>query len=172
MTDRDPEPRGRERASSRSSAASSRTRSSLRLLVVETCEHRFAKTLSLLSSIPGERYLIDWHDSAEPAVATIVSGEHDLYLIDAALGVDLCTELVLLASTSGGGPVIVLAEPAERELLRHAKAAGAIGYLCKRHMGAAALERAIRAVVRQRSPLPRTVMADDGGARPRPWRSA
>lgn len=122
-----------------------------RLLFIETRDRRFYPLVDLLSRIESQRYVIDRVDDAARARALLAKNAHDLCLVDSALGAKACIDLVLTASESARAPVLVLAEPAEQKFLRDARIAGAVGYICLRHLSSATLERAIRTLVKRRA---------------------
>jgi DNA-binding NarL/FixJ family response regulator len=136
------------------------------VLVVEGCGKAFARTLDILSAAEGSHYKVDWVAGASAAREQIRRAEHDLYLIDAGLGMPEALELLRFgAGRDQHPPMILLTDGPGREQARAALAAGATAYLLKEQASSAALERAIRSTLAERaSRAARTADEEQPGA--------
>jgi diguanylate cyclase (GGDEF)-like protein/PAS domain S-box-containing protein len=133
------------------------TQPRLRILLVDDDEDDYVLTRSVLIQVYGDRVVLDWVSAYEPARNVLVSGNHDLCLMDYHLGAR--TGLELLQETTALGcriPIILLTGNDDRDVDVKAMEAGAADYLVKGQFGERLLERAIRyamgfAVERQRT---------------------
>ncbi len=127
--------------------------SAVKVLLVDDDEDDYVLTRDRFSEIQGARFELDWVASYDAALEAIAHNQHDVYLLDYRLG--KCSGLELLRQAVANGckaPMILLTGQGDHEIDVEAMKAGAVDYLEKGHLGAYALERAIRyAIERKRA---------------------
>ncbi len=125
----------------------------IRVLLIDDEQEHFEITRALLSSAEHTSFDLDWVVSYKDAIATVATGEHDVYLVDYFLedrtGLDLVREVQRLELSR---PVIMLTGKGDRNVDLEAMRAGAADYLVKGRIDPQTLERSIRyALERQRA---------------------
>ncbi len=123
----------------------------IRLLLVEDDEDDYIITRDLLEDIFSGQYRLDWARDLESARQQLASNQHDVCLMDYALGpedgVSLLKEAPLLGFT---GPIIMLTGQDDERLDEEALSAGAVDYLVKNILTQSRLARAIRYAIARR----------------------
>jgi signal transduction histidine kinase len=118
---------------------------SVRVLLIEDDEDDYILTRDALRSIGAERMVLDWVSTPAQALTAMVSGRHDVCLLDYRLGEMTGLELLEQARRQGWqGPVILLTGVGDNELDHSALEAGAADFLVKSQLTATLLERSIR----------------------------
>ena len=132
----------------RPSAASAPTR----ILLVDAIEEDVVLVRDLLARAEHGTYLLEHATDAQDALAKLLSGGHDVALIEQGLKGDDCLSFARAVGRRGlATPLIVLSEGAAPGLDLAAIDAGAADYLDKEELAVERLERAIRmALARQR----------------------
>ena len=82
--------------------------SPLRILLIDDDEHTFVITRELLTTISGRAVELDWASEAADGLAGILSGQHDIYLLDYRLGPDDGIEVLSRAREAGCRDLILL----------------------------------------------------------------
>ncbi len=119
--------------------------SPLRILLIDDDEHTFVITRELLTSISGRPVELDWASEAADGLAGILSGQHDLYLLDYRLGPDDGIEVLGKAREAGSRtPVIILTGQADPTIDQRALESGATDYIAKDVYDVTRLEHSIR----------------------------
>jgi diguanylate cyclase (GGDEF)-like protein/PAS domain S-box-containing protein len=117
----------------------------LRILLVDDDEDDYILTHAVLNEFYGDQIDVEWISSYEPAKEALLSGRHELCLLDYHLGAR--TGLELLRETTSKGcttPVILLTGNDDWQTDVEAMQAGAADYLIKGQFGTCLLERSIR----------------------------
>ncbi len=117
----------------------------LRILLVDDDEDDYILTHAVLNECYGDQVEVEWVSSYEPAKAALLSGRHEICLLDYHL--DARTGLELLRETTSRGcttPVILLTGHNDWNTDVEAMEAGAADYLVKGQFGTCRLERSIR----------------------------
>jgi PAS domain S-box-containing protein len=121
---------------------------SLRILLVEDDQDDFILVRDALRELRNEQLTLEWVEDAEAAIEAMVSGLHDVCLLDYRLGTYTGLELMEQARRRGAQlPIILLTGQSDTELDRQALAAGASDFLVKSQMTPVLLERSIRYAV-------------------------
>ncbi|HEX7546991.1 MAG TPA: histidine kinase dimerization/phospho-acceptor domain-containing protein, partial [Gemmatimonadaceae bacterium] len=116
----------------------------LRVLLVGNEEEDVALFRDLVAKMPG-RIELEWAGTFEAGLKAMSAGRHDAHLVDARLGARSGIDLLRAYRESGGtGPVILIADDAERTEDLAAGESGAAGYLVRDRLDATLLERSIR----------------------------
>jgi two-component sensor histidine kinase/CheY-like chemotaxis protein len=119
--------------------------SPVRVLLVDDDEDDYVIARDLLAMVTSPKCVLEWRNTYDAGLATILENRHDVYLLDYALGAHDGIELVRAAvQNKVTGPVLLLTAHDDSELDVQAAAAGATDYLVKSHMTAPLLGRAIR----------------------------
>ena len=120
----------------------------IRVLLVDDDEDDYVMTRDLLAELGRGAFLLDWVSSYEEARATVIRGEHDVYLLDYRLGERSGLDLLREAGEEGrGAPMILLTGQGGDEVDAEAMKAGAADYLIKGRLEATLLGRSIRYAV-------------------------
>jgi diguanylate cyclase (GGDEF)-like protein/PAS domain S-box-containing protein len=117
----------------------------LRILLVDDDEDDYVLTHAVLNECYGDRVEVEWVSSYEPAKEALLSGRHELCLLDYHL--EARTGLELLRETMSRGcttPIILLTGNDDWNTDVEAMEAGAADYLVKGQFGTCLLERSIR----------------------------
>ncbi len=117
----------------------------LRILLVDDDEDDYILTHAVLNEFYGDQVDVEWVSSYDPAREALLSGRHELCLLDYHLGAR--TGLDLLRETTSKGcttPVILLTAHDDLQTDVEAMKAGAADYLIKGQFGPCVLERSIR----------------------------
>ena len=123
----------------------------VRVLLIDDDPEDHLITKALLEDLPGHPFVLDWVDDYDRGLASILSGSHDVYLLDYRLGAR--DGIKLLAEARVGNPnaaVILLTGQGEYEIDRLATEAGAADYLEKDRLDSILLERSIRHAILQK----------------------
>jgi len=123
----------------------------IRVLLIEDDEDDYVLARDLLSEIPDQRFVLDWERTFEDGLASLLSGQHEVALVDYRLGARNGIEL-LRAALEGGcqAPIILLTGSGQHQIDLEAMEAGAADYLVKASLQANALERSIRYAIQRR----------------------
>jgi two-component sensor histidine kinase/CheY-like chemotaxis protein len=117
----------------------------VRVLLVDDDEDDYVIARDLLARVTNPTCVLEWRDTYDGGLVTVLENRHDVYLLDYALGAHDGIELVHAAAQNDvTGPVLLLTAHDDAELDVMAAAAGATDYLVKSHMTAPLLGRAIR----------------------------
>jgi signal transduction histidine kinase len=117
----------------------------VRVLLVDDDEDDYFLTRDLFTDFDHDGFELEWVATYAEALAAMLRGGHDVYLLDYRLGARTGLDLLREAAQRGfRGPVIMLTGQEEREIDVEAMRAGAADYLVKNHLEAALLERSIR----------------------------
>jgi PAS domain S-box-containing protein len=128
--------------------------SPLRILLIDDDEHTFVITRELLTSISGRAVELDWASEAADGLAGILSGQHDLYLLDYRLGPDDGIEVLSKARDAGcRAPIIILTGQADPAIDQRALESGATDYIAKDVYDVTRLEHSIRYAIERQALL-------------------
>ncbi|MFY0570920.1 response regulator [Archangium lansingense] len=117
----------------------------IRILLVEDDEDDFVLTRDALRTISRGRMVLEWVDNGEQALAELMTGRHDVCLLDYRLGANTGLELLARMRRQGWlGPVILLTGMEDETLDEQALKAGAADFLDKSQLSPTLLARAIR----------------------------
>ncbi|MCY1081418.1 response regulator [Archangium lansingense] len=117
----------------------------IRILLVEDDEDDFVLTRDALRTISRGRMVLEWVDNGEQALAELMTGRHDVCLLDYRLGANTGLELLERMRRQGWlGPVILLTGMEDETLDEQALKAGAADFLDKSQLSPTLLARAIR----------------------------
>ena len=106
--------------------------SRLRILLVDDDEDDYILTHAVLNEVYGDQLDVEWISSYEPAKEALLSGRHELCLLDYHLGARTGLELLREAITRGcATPVILLTGNDDWDTDVEAMEAGAADYLIK-----------------------------------------
>src|SRR5688572_13196317 len=120
----------------------------LKVLLIEDDEDDYVLTTDLLKEVKRTEYQITWIGRYSNAMPAMISGDHDVCLIDYRLGEGDGISLIREARTNGCKmPMILLTGQGHADVDLAADAAGACDYLVKSEIDAHILERAIRYAV-------------------------
>lgn len=123
----------------------------LKILLVDDDEDDYIITRDLLAEIKGNSFHLDWVETYQTALETIVRNQHDVYLIDYRLGerngLELLSEVIARGSTA---PLILLTGQGDRVVDVEAMRRGASDYLVKGAIDAPSLERSIRYAIERK----------------------
>jgi diguanylate cyclase (GGDEF)-like protein/PAS domain S-box-containing protein len=121
----------------------------LRVLLVEDDEDDFIITRGMLRAQQRVSYDIDWTQSYDSALATIVEARHDLYVVDYRLGQHTGLDLIRDAwGSDPQAPVILLTGQDDYQVDLEATQLGVTDYLVKGSIDPQSLERTIRYAMR------------------------
>ena len=119
--------------------------SPIRLLLIDDDEEDYILARDLLSELVEIDFQLDWLADADQAVAAILAGRHDLYLVDYSLGARDGLSVIREAVAGGAAaPIILLTGRDERAIDLDAMQAGASDFLEKWRLNPTLLERSIR----------------------------
>jgi diguanylate cyclase (GGDEF)-like protein/PAS domain S-box-containing protein len=121
------------------------SRLALRILLVDDDEDDYVLTHAVLNECYRDQVDVEWVSSYEPAKEALLSGRHELCLLDyhlgARTGLELLRETISMGCTT---PVILLTGNDDWSTDVEAMEAGAADYLIKGQFGICLLERSIR----------------------------
>lgn len=123
----------------------------IKVLLVDDDEEDYLLTRDLLDEAGPSRYRVSWVDNRSAAIAALITGDHDVCLLDYRL--DGCTGLEILSEAQSVGcpvPVIMLTGMADEAIDIAAMRAGAAEYLVKGRIDRELLERTIRYAIRHK----------------------
>jgi len=119
--------------------------STIRVLLVDDERADSILTKETFAEIKWSAFVMDWADTFEKGLVSILRQEHDVYLIDYRLGGRDGLELLRTAIAKGCmAPMILLTGLDDHEVDMEAMKAGAMDYLVKGELSPALLERSIR----------------------------
>ena len=117
----------------------------VRVLLIEDDEDDYILTSDKLTEAQDIAVTLDWVNSYDTGLATILQQQHDVYLLDYHLGEKTGLELLNAALAQDViAPIILLTGQGDREIDMQAMDQGAADYLVKGHINAGILERSIR----------------------------
>jgi diguanylate cyclase (GGDEF)-like protein/PAS domain S-box-containing protein len=124
----------------------------IRILLIDDDEDDHVLTRETLAECYREGFQLDWAIDHRSGLSALLSGCHDVCLLDYRLGERTGVDLLRLAVENGcRTPVIVLTGQGERWVDIEAMQTGAVDFLVKGQFGPSLLERSIRyALERQR----------------------
>ncbi|MGC1508919.1 histidine kinase dimerization/phospho-acceptor domain-containing protein, partial [Ketobacter sp.] len=123
----------------------------IKLLLVEDDEDDYIITRDLLDDIFSRRYRLDWASDLETARKQLSANQHDVCLMDYALGPEDGVSLLKEATALGfSSPIIMLTGQDDERLDEEALSAGAVDYLVKSNLTQSRLARAIRYAIARR----------------------
>lgn len=98
-----------------------------------------------LKAFRRERFQMEWQETFEGGLERLLSGEHEVCLLDYKLGPRDGLELIRLAKEAGCGvPIVFLTAESSSDIDIEAMNAGALDYLVKGEISPSNLERSIR----------------------------
>lgn len=116
----------------------------VRILLVDEEPAEYMHVAHIAAAIERDHF-VSWCDQPESALATMLSDEYDIILLDCERGPEQARQLLKSAITSEcKTPIIVMTEVLDTEFDRLAIASGAADYLVKSELDAAQLERSVR----------------------------
>ena len=122
-----------------------------RILLVDDDEDDSVLVRDLLSDAFGDAVKLDWVDTFDDGLAAMLSGLHDVHLVDYRLGGRDGLDLVREAVQGGCRPPIIFLTAQDcRQTDMEAMSAGAVDYLVKDEIGASLLERSIRYAIERK----------------------
>ncbi|MCP4536471.1 MAG: response regulator [Chloroflexi bacterium] len=117
----------------------------LKVFLVDDDEDEYIIVMDLLSEMGGSDFDLEWTQSYDVALETMVQNRHNVYLVDYHLGEYNGLELLRAAIDNGcEKPITLLTGYGRREIDVEAMQAGAVDYLEKQGLAAPLLERSIR----------------------------
>jgi putative nucleotidyltransferase with HDIG domain len=117
----------------------------IRILLVDDDEDEYILTNALLNEFKHKGYSLDWAETYEAGLKSMIEGEYDVYLLDFRLGPRNGLELLKEAVSQGcRAPIILLTGRGGYDIDLQAMAAGAADYLVKHNIQGSILERSIR----------------------------
>lgn len=125
--------------------------SSIKVLLIDDDEEEFFLLKDHLDDLPDHRYSLSWSSSYEEGLTEILSGQHEVYLIDYRLGPE--SGLDLLQAVKDKALVratIVLTGRGDKKIDIQAMEMGAFDYLVKGEFSAKDLDRAMRYAIERR----------------------
>jgi signal transduction histidine kinase len=118
----------------------------LRVLFVGNEEEDVVRVRELAAQLSG-LVEVEWTGTFDAGLEAMVSGRHDAYVVDSALGTRSGVELLRAYREAGDGAPVIVIGPADRALDVAAMESGAADYLVRGRLDAARLERSIRYAV-------------------------
>lgn len=117
----------------------------VRILLVDDGQAEYMAIAHVAAAISRRRHLVSWCDQPEQALASMLSGQYDVILLDCQGRIEHARDL-LRAAISGGctAPIIAISEELDEELDRCAIADGAADYVLKKQLSSTSFERIIR----------------------------
>ena len=117
----------------------------IKVLLADDDEDDYVLTRYIFDEFKSNQYELEWVNSYEKALAAMIAGAHDIYLLDYRLGAENGLELLRKAKQRGcRAPIILLTGQGDKEIDLQAMESGAADYLVKGEFEAPLLERAIR----------------------------
>jgi DNA-binding response OmpR family regulator len=117
----------------------------IRILLVDDDEDDYILTNELLKEFKHKGYSLDWVETYQAGLKSMIEGEYDIYLLDFRLGPRNGLELLKEAVSQGcRAPIILLTGRGGYDIDLQAMAAGAADYLVKDNIQGSILERSIR----------------------------
>jgi two-component system, cell cycle sensor histidine kinase and response regulator CckA len=120
----------------------------LRVLLVEDDDEDALIARDMLSEIHEQEFSLEWVTSYDAGLEAMLSGEHDVCLLDYRLGAHDGVDLLRTAQARGAAlPIVLFTGNGNRRADLAAMRAGAADFLVKGHTNAALLERSLRYAV-------------------------
>lgn len=117
----------------------------IKVLLVNENRDRYMRVVDLLRQVSGVGYELTWCSNREHALEGMLSGIHDVILMDCDSSVEGCLELLNSANAQDCfAPILCLTEKLNSELDRTAISSGAADYLIISKIDPGVLERTIR----------------------------
>ena len=101
-------------------------------LLIDDDENSFVITRELLQEIDGREVELEWADEAAAGLELMLSGQHDIYLLDYRLGADDGIDVLRRARAAGcQAPIIILTGHGEISMAVNALRSGAQDFVEK-----------------------------------------
>jgi signal transduction histidine kinase len=127
------------------------TRPATKILLIEDDEDDYILLQKVLTKIPKGRYTLVWERSYTSGLAFMLTGEHDLCVLDYRLGAHTGIELLKTARNQGyNRPIILLTGANEGDIDILALQAGADDYISKEQLQGELLHRIIRYAIERK----------------------
>lgn len=118
---------------------------SRRILLIDDDRLQFRLTQAHFKNFRGDRFDLDWAETYEEGLATLLEGKHVACLLDYQLGERNGLELIREAVAGGSHtPIIFLTAESSERVDIEAMNAGALDYLVKGEISSHSLERSLR----------------------------
>jgi len=121
------------------------TQNKIKISIIDDDEDDFFIITRYLNEIDGTKFIVDWCNNYQAAVAQIKSEDHDIYLVDYRLGsktgIDLLREVVCSERIA---PLILLTGKGNKDVDIEAMKLGATDYIIKSELNSEKLERCLR----------------------------
>jgi len=122
----------------------------VRVLLIEDDEDDVLLTREYLAESASFRFEVEWEPAAETAMAKMVNGNYDVFLIDYRLDRHTGIDIIKFAQDKGvNRPCILLTGQGDLRVDLDATRYGAADYLVKTELSASTLERSIRYALSQ-----------------------
>ncbi|MBT5903927.1 MAG: diguanylate cyclase [Opitutaceae bacterium] len=116
-----------------------------RLLLIDDDRLQSRLVEQQLKAFRRERFQLEWRDTFEEGLERLLSGEHEVCLLDYQLGPRDGLELIRLAKEAGCEvPIVFLTAESSSDIDIEAMNAGALDYLVKGEISPSNLERSLR----------------------------
>jgi FixJ family two-component response regulator len=123
----------------------------IRILVIDDAENDFLLLRAQFGEVRAQRYELSWAATYDAGLERVLSGGHDVGLVDQRLGPASGVELIRTALARGCSiPLILLTGQHEYRVDVEAMQAGATDYLVKEEVQPALLERSVRYAIERR----------------------
>ncbi len=127
------------------------TRPATKILLIEDDEDDYILLQKVLTKIPKGRYTLLWERSYASGLAFMLTGEHDLCVLDYRLGAHTGIELLKTARNQGyNRPIILLTGANEGDIDILALQAGADDYISKEQLQGELFHRIIRYAIERK----------------------
>ncbi len=138
-------------------------RPSTKILLIEDDEDDYILLQKVLTKTPQGHYELQWEHSYLSGLACMVTGEHDLCMLDYRLGAHTGIELLKTARNQGyNRPIILLTGANEGDIDILALQAGADDYIAKEQLQGELLHRIIRyAIERKKAEHEREILLSE-----------
>ncbi|MEO6873763.1 MAG: diguanylate cyclase [Opitutaceae bacterium] len=118
---------------------------SRRILLIDDDRLQFRLTQAHFKNFRGEMFELDWAETYEEGLATLLEGKHAACLLDYQLGERNGLELIRDAVKAGGRtPIVFLTAESSERIDIEAMHAGALDYLVKGEISSRSMERSLR----------------------------
>ena len=127
------------------------TRQPTKILLIEDDEDDYILLQKVLTKTPKGHYELQWERSYTSGLARMLTGEHDLCMLDYRLGAHTGIELLKTARSQGyNHPIILLTGANEGDIDIQALQAGADDYIAKEQIQGELLHRIIRYAIERK----------------------
>ncbi len=127
------------------------TRPPTKILLIEDDEDDYILLQKVLTKTPKGHYELQWERSYTSGLARMLTGEHDLCMLDYRLGAHTGIELLKTARSQGyNHPIILLTGANEGDIDIQALQAGADDYIAKEQIQGELLHRIIRYAIERK----------------------